>query len=509
MGQIQMDYNPFVFDPTTDGDFYIEIYVSTDGGVTPFVFNSGNELNFFMPYFDFTVGTATSGPILGRVWSDKWSFIAYLFDDADENAGTADVPTPSLDASVEGEFFAFTNDGVIVKVDFADDFRPLAYELSMNRFGVVEDDTDPANDFLTNRLSTNRPSSTSPGLNNGYKVFITSPDQNVFVPAPVAAPVVTGNILGCPGAYYIPYKLDAAGDVAILLDLNGVSGYQPNTSDVVVESFEEQPGDKVLFWDGVDGNGTVVSENTNVSVTVTTFRGRTNLPMYDAEFNVDGLSVEAVAPLFSNQSLYWDDSALVAFGVCNGLNDNDGNNITVGTYQRTDLLDPITGPTHGWNGSNPDQTVPAVSGGLGSDTALLCDDYGNDRVINTWFYGYVQESNPVSLRLPSCDKDGDGIDDNVDIDDDNDGIADVDELFGVSGGDPLGDDDGDGLFNYFDPSTGPGDDGPANPNFVDANGDGVSDQYDVDGDGVIDQFDLDSDGDGIPDNNEAQSTQNF
>lgn len=254
-----------------------------------------------MPYFDFTVGTI-AGPILGRVWSDKWSFIAYLFDDADGNAGTADVPTPSLDASVEGEFFAFTDDGVIVKVDFATDFRPLAYELSMNRFGVVEDDTDPANDFLTSRMSTNRPSSTSPGLNNGYKVFITSPDQNVFVPTPVAAPVVTGNILGCPGAYYIPYKLDAAGDIAILLDLNGVAGYQPNTADVVVESFEEQPGDKVLFWDGVDGNGVAVSENTNVSVTVTTFRGRTNLPMYDAEFNVDGLSIEAIAPAFSTQS---------------------------------------------------------------------------------------------------------------------------------------------------------------------------------------------------------------
>ncbi|WP_152550765.1 beta strand repeat-containing protein, partial [Nonlabens ulvanivorans] len=508
VGGVTNGYNPFIFDPSTDGDFYIEIYVSDDGGVTPFVFPSGNELNFFMPYFDFTVGTI-AGPILGRVWSDKWSFIAYLFDDADGNAGTADVPTPSLDASVEGEFFAFTDDGVIVKVDFATDFRPLAYELSMNRFGVVEDDADPANDFLTSRMSTNRPSSTSPGLNNGYKVFITSPDQNVFVPTPVAAPVVTGNILGCPGAYYIPYKLDAAGDIAILLDLNGVAGYQPNTADVVVESFEEQPGDKVLFWDGVDGNGVVVSENTNVSVTVTTFRGRTNLPMYDAEFNVDGLSIEAIAPAFSTQSLYWDDSGLAAFGSCNDVNDSNGNNITVGSYQRVDLLDPLLGPTHGWNGSNPNQNVPAAPGGLGTDTVLLCDDYGNDRVINTWFYGYVQESNPVSLRLPSCDKDGDGIDDNVDIDDDNDGIADVDELFGVSGGDPLGDDDGDGLFNYFDPTTGPGDDGPANPNFVDANGDGVSDQYDVDGDGVIDQFDLDSDGDGIPDNNEAQGTQAF
>jgi gliding motility-associated-like protein len=69
------------------------------------------------------------------------------------------------------------------------------------------------------------------------------------------------------------------------------------------------------------------------------------------------------------------------------------------------------------------------------------------------------------------DTDGDGINDEDDIDDDNDGILDVMEDMN---------EDGDN-----DPSTNP---------------------TDTDGDGVPDYLDIDSDDDGIPDNVEAQST---
>ncbi|MGJ8716551.1 MAG: hypothetical protein ACSHXG_15740, partial [Maribacter stanieri] len=508
IGGITNGYSPFIFNPTTDGDFYIELYISTDGGATPFVFGGGNQVSFYAPYFDFTVGTVAAGPILGRIWSEKWSFIGYLFEDADNDPVTPDVSNPSLDASVVGEYFAYTDDGVIIKVDFQDGFRPLAYELAMNRFGVVDDDDAVGNNFLNSRLSANSPAGVAPDLDNGYPVFITEPDQGTFVPSIVLEPVAVGNIYGCPGQYYIPYELDAAGDVAILLDLNGVTGYQPNTTDVSLEAYEVTAGDKVIGWDGLDGLGNVVASGVTVGVSVTTFRGRTNVPMYDAEFNLGGLVIEAIAPVLQNQSLYWDDTALTAFGVCTGAGDNEGNNITVGNYQRIDLLDPIAGPTHSWNGTTPDDS-PAIPGGLGTDTPELCDDYGNNRVINTWFYGYVQQSVPVMIPIPSCDKDGDGIDDFTDIDDDNDGILDTEELAGVTGGDPLGDDDGDGLFNYFDPSNGPGTEGPANPNYIDNNDDGISDQYDADGDGIIDQFDLDADNDGIPDNNEAQTTLGY
>jgi Secretion system C-terminal sorting domain len=78
-----------------------------------------------------------------------------------------------------------------------------------------------------------------------------------------------------------------------------------------------------------------------------------------------------------------------------------------------------------------------------------------------------------------------------DIDDDNDGLTDLEESGGINA---TGDDDGDGLLNYQDPS------------FCSLNGAGVCTNLDTDGDGLIDQLDLDSDSDGIPDIVEAGGT---
>ncbi len=86
----------------------------------------------------------------------------------------------------------------------------------------------------------------------------------------------------------------------------------------------------------------------------------------------------------------------------------------------------------------------------------------------------------------------------TDLDDDNDGILDTNE-YPAGYADPLGDNDGDGLFNYQDPTPG----GTGVPTFVDANGDGINDNYDSDRDGIINSLDLDSDNDGIPDLVEA------
>ncbi len=88
-------------------------------------------------------------------------------------------------------------------------------------------------------------------------------------------------------------------------------------------------------------------------------------------------------------------------------------------------------------------------------------------------------------NLNACDNDGDGIFDNMDLDDDNDGIPDITE----GNGDP----DGDGVINAFD---------------IDADGDGIADNIeaqaedayqaplniDTDGDGLDDRYDSDTSG---------------
>ncbi|TYB74553.1 tandem-95 repeat protein, partial [Bizionia saleffrena] len=106
-----------------------------------------------------------------------------------------------------------------------------------------------------------------------------------------------------------------------------------------------------------------------------------------------------------------------------------------------------------------------------------------------------QAGGEISLFIPienpnyNGDPDNDGVSEDCDLDDDNDGILDTDE-YDASLSDPFGDSTGNGTPNYFDPST---------PSFIDANNDGIDDRYDTDLDGVLNQFDTDSDNDGCPD----------
>ncbi len=119
-------------------------------------------------------------------------------------------------------------------------------------------------------------------------------------------------------------------------------------------------------------------------------------------------------------------------------------------------------------------------------------------------------------RFPDADMDG--TPDDVDLDDDNDGVLDRDELGGT---DLSADADGDGVPDYLAPSadcmdtTGDGlcdsfppeldldEDGIPNHLDLDADGDGVADLVeaggdDADGDGIVDDF-ADTDGDGVDD----------
>jgi gliding motility-associated-like protein len=84
------------------------------------------------------------------------------------------------------------------------------------------------------------------------------------------------------------------------------------------------------------------------------------------------------------------------------------------------------------------------------------------------------------------DTDNDGINNSIDIDDDNDTILDISEYEGL---DPLdADHDNDFIPNYRDLDFG-----------LDTNNDGIIDVFDFDNDGVPNHLDLDSDNDGILD----------
>ncbi|TXD50135.1 DUF11 domain-containing protein [Polaribacter sp. IC073] len=473
-------YNPLSFNPSSNGDYYIEIYKSNDSGATRTV--DGPDV--VIPYFDFTVSDTSNNRTEGRVFSQKWGFITY-------NPATF---VPAIGFDFKGKFFGYTDDKIIVTVEFQEGFRPFGYLLSMNKFGIVNDDNDPANVWTATRKSISYGGSTGnsiPNLLNGYPVFITEPDAAAFpigVPVP---PVSIGRIFGCPGNYLITVKTVEAGDVDITLDLNGVIGFQENTRDIIVQAFNQPKGNIVIPWDGIDGEGNPVLGNTTTSATLTSLRGRTSVPMIDAELNPNGLVINALSPVLSNRRMFWDDSGIVT----------TPNNNTIGGLNKSNAEDGQLGPTHKWNGDNPPgdnlENNPAPSGSKGSSTGSTLDDYGNERVLNTWFYGEEVTSPNASVSVPNCDVDNDTYSDNVDLDDDNDGILDTVELGSF---DPDGDHDGDTIPDYIDPQF---------PGFIDTNSDGVDDRFDLDLDGIMNHWDLDSDGDGIPDNVEAQSTTGF
>jgi hypothetical protein len=113
-------------------------------------------------------------------------------------------------------------------------------------------------------------------------------------------------------------------------------------------------------------------------------------------------------------------------------------------------------------------------------------------------------SNPgAPLGVRFADSDGDGISDEIDPDDDNDGISDIDEVAGPPPGpDPtiapeLPDADGDGIPNDLDPD----DDNNGVPD--DQAGNDPDPAADADGDGISDALDPDDDNDGITDEDEV------
>lgn len=142
--------------------------------------------------------------------------------------------------------------------------------------------------------------------------------------------------------------------------------------------------------------------------------------------------------------------------------------------------------------------------------------YSSSRVIYAyWNGGSCSDTVVIRIFITSC----------PDIDDDNDGIPDYIEAnmpLALGDHDSDGvpnysdaqypgfvDNNGDGINDNFDPSADSDNDGIPNfldtdfPGFVDSNGDGVNDNFDADGDGIPNHLDLDSDNDGIPDVVEA------
>ncbi len=384
-GTVPTGYTPVVFTPTVNGEHWIEFWRGTSNtDPTPTTSSAGRSA---APLFDLTVANKTSPYAVqnGRVFSYKWGFVA--------------VDPSTFAVSILGDaapdLRAYTDDRLVIRVQFNPGFQPIAYNVAVNSYGV-----NNSGNRVVDRRSVNNV--IAPALPGGYLIFLNNPDVSLYPVATDTGNPTFGTPLfeGCAPPYNINFSLPAAGDVRILFDLNGTTGYQPGTSDRILEGYDLTAGNNVLAWDGRNGLGQLIANNVSLNLKLTYLRGRFNVPIHDAELNKNGFTISTVFPAgLPTPRLYWDDSQLTNVGTtCAGSGDNQNN--TTGAGLDNSLIGS-TAPSHAWNGNgNPTQIIPAPAVGGNDANTLQCDDFGNVRTINT--FGWGQEKEVTTTGVLGC-----------------------------------------------------------------------------------------------------------
>lgn len=372
IGSTTSGYNPLTFNPTTTGEFYIEFFRGTSVN-SPLTSINDRAV---AALFDMTVATTAGVKKNGRVHSDRWSCIAISVNYGNITNGNS-----------ESNFYAYTEDRVVLLIDFSSGFQPIAYNLSVNSYGVSQVGT-----FEVTRRSIN--AAVSPSLPNGFKVFLNNPDSSVYPIAtiPSAPTFLTPAITAC-GPYLVNFNISEPGDVKLLFDLNGVSGFQAGTVDRMLEATNLAAGNNSIAWDGLNGLGGVVLDGASMTLTLNFLKGRFNLPLYDVEINKNGFNVSSIAPIFvANSQMFWDDSQLTNVGsVCATDGSTQDNNQT-GSGLNNSMIGTIS-PGRAWNGNgNLLQVIPAPSVSGNDVDILTCNDFGNVRLLNTWGYGLISSA---------------------------------------------------------------------------------------------------------------------
>ncbi len=332
-------YDPISFRISDFGDAYgtgeysLEFYRSNNGGTT----QASSSVWSTAPFFDLTVARnngSTFTSIPGRVFCRKWGFVAV---NSSLQVTAAANSSPSL--------YSYSEDQTIVRLGFNDVFRPIAYDMAVNFWGVKK--TGTAGDFETDRRSVT--SSNSPQIPDGYRLFLNSPDNNIYPVKPITVTPTLSNppVTGCGTDLHINFNMPADGDARILLDLNGVTDYQEGTADRILEAFNVDAGQNTIAWDGKDGLGNTVANTAVMKISAIYERGRFNIPMYDAELNKNGFNVTSIAPLYSTTTpLYWND--LFVTNVYNSADQNQDNYTGAGINNSYRIPRCHCQPAHGY-----------------------------------------------------------------------------------------------------------------------------------------------------------------
>jgi len=306
-------YSQLTYVSTMTGDYYIE-----------FLLPKGNPRRVFN-YFDITVGSSANKAILGRVWCQAWMF------------STGDYGRP-----YNGSAYIYADDGIVTSINF-NGMDPYVFVLNANQTGTGN----------TGNAATDRQSRQGDVEYPKYKVFLNNPDESCYPTGTFGQLTSPTTITGCPPSNFcLNVFVNRPGRAEVLLDLNGVPGFQSGTADRIV-SQEVTPPTTCLPWDGKDGLGNPVLTSVLLQTTLNFYNGLTHIPLYDVERNPNGYIVNLVRPSGPTPKLYWDDSKIPAAGGSTNLNG-------------------CSSPCHTWDWKC-----------CGNNSGT---DYGNTNTVNTWWY---------------------------------------------------------------------------------------------------------------------------
>ncbi|MHA6246293.1 T9SS type A sorting domain-containing protein [Pontibacter sp. CAU 1760] len=332
-----------VTNPATSGevrDYFFEFTQTGESNMS-----EGQRFSVY-DFWDFSVYDANKNEKPGRLYSKLWSFSA---------GGTTNVFSKT-----------FNMFPLIPSEDQADRYYVKKLELAgiapqnFFRFVTNRNGSDAtAGSTVEARRKSQNAQRDYPEFNN----FVNNPDPAIWPSADAPSfnvsisPSCNTNT-GGGKATFNAFSSERS-TFLVLVDLNGTTGFQPGTTDVLLEQAGPK-GSKLLEWNGLDGRGNKVAQGATVTYYFKNAAAPVHFPVWDAEMNVGGFRVEDVRPMVGsnyNGELYWDDSNL---------------STTAFPAPQTELFGvSSTNGVHGWG--NP--STNALAGDL--------------KLVNTWTYGFT------------------------------------------------------------------------------------------------------------------------
>ncbi|MBC3538939.1 T9SS type A sorting domain-containing protein [Rufibacter sediminis] len=347
-------YTPLSITNTTgvDQDYYVEFTQVGESGWT----DDGRRFSVY-DLWDFTVIDATGAERQGRMRGKLWSFSAGGADNVFSKDFNMYPLIPSEDQA--GKFF-------VKKIELAGIAPQNFFRFVTNRFGS----TTAAGTTAEERRKSQNSQIDYPELFN----FVNNPDESIWLSA--AAPTFTVSINNTcnpttnGGKSTFNLNTTESSTFIVLINLNGVNGYQPGSADVLLQSSGVK-GTRAVEWNGLNGLGQVVPKNTTLNYFFRNGSAPVHFPVWDAEKNLDGFRVQDIRPMAGSNYdglLFWDDT-----------------NLPTSSFPtpQSELFGVVSSSgVHRW----------------GTSTAAA----GDLKTVNTWTYGYTGSSQQSATFAYDC-----------------------------------------------------------------------------------------------------------